>query len=205
MQHPERQLFAETVLEDVGYGPTNLRLPADEIERRCANALARVGLTGREQSSPFHLSGGQQRLCALAGILAMEPDVLVLDEPMAGLDPHGRAQLRSIIASVNAQGTTVIQVTHSMNDAATSQQVIVLNEGQLLMQGTPAEVFSAATFDALHASGLGLPDALTWALRLREAGLTEIGAPLTLEALVDILAPDAPRASDAEGVSARGL
>ncbi len=205
MQHPERQLFAETVLEDVAYGPTNLRLPADEVERRCASALARVGLTGREQSSPFHLSGGQQRLCALAGILAMEPDVLVLDEPMAGLDPHGRAQLRDIIASINAQGTTVIQVTHSMNDAATSQQVIVLNEGNLLMQGAPGEVFSADTFDVLHKSGLGLPDALGWALRLQEAGVTGLGSPLTLAALADTLAAGASQTAEPGEVSVRGL
>ena len=204
MQHPERQLFAETVLEDVAYGPTNMRLPADEIARRCADALARVGLTGREQSSPFHLSGGQQRLCALAGILAMEPDVLVLDEPMAGLDPHGRSQLRAILAGINAQGTTVIQVTHSMNDAATSKQVIVLNEGQLLMQGTPEEVFSAKTFDALHASGLGLPDALTWALRLKEEGFAGLGEPLTLDALADALVPHTPKPEITEGVNVNG-
>ena len=205
MQHPERQLFAETVLEDVAYGPTNLRLPADEIERRCASALAQVGLTGREQASPFHLSGGQQRLCALAGILAMEPDVLVLDEPMAGLDPHGRTQLRDIIARINAQGTTVVQVTHSMNDAAISQQVIVLNEGKLLMQGAPGEVFSADARDALRASGLGLPDALTWALRLEEGGLAGLGSPLTLGALVDALTAGASPAPEPEEVSARGL
>ncbi len=205
MQHPERQLFAETVLEDVAYGPTNLRLPPAEIERRCANALAQVGLTGREQASPFHLSGGQQRLCALAGILAMEPDVLVLDEPMAGLDPHGRTQLRDIIARINAQGTTVVQVTHSMNDAATSQQVIVLNEGKLLMQGAPEEVFTADTRDALHTSGLGLPDALTWALRLEANGLAGLGSPLTLGALVDALVAEASPAPEPEEVSARGL
>jgi energy-coupling factor transport system ATP-binding protein len=164
-----------------------------------------VGLTGREQASPFHLSGGQQRLCALAGILAMEPDVLVLDEPMAGLDPHGRTQLRDIIARINAQGTTVVQITHSMNDAATSQQVIVLNEGKLLMQGAPEEVFTADTRDALHTSGLGLPDALTWALRLEANGLAGLGSPLTPGALVDALVAEASPAPEPEEVSARGL
>lgn len=188
MQHPERQLFAETVWDDVAYGPTNLGLSHEELEHRCRKALATVGLTGREQSSPFHLSGGQQRLCALAGILAMTPDVLVLDEPMAGLDPRGRDQLRSIIRSINAQGVTVVQVTHSMDDAATSDQVIVLDEGVVLLQGAPHEVFSDMTGATLREHGLGLPDALTWSLRLAEDGFADIGQPLTLEALADALA-----------------
>ena len=187
MQHPERQLFAETVWEDVAYGPSNLRLSPDEIERRCREALETVGLTGREQASPFHLSGGQQRLCALAGILAMEPDILVLDEPTAGLDPRGREQLKAIIGTVNAQGTTVIQVTHSMDDAALADQLIVLNEGELLMSGTPAEVYAPAHEQVLAASGLGLPDALAWALRLAEAGI-DAGLPLALEELADRIA-----------------
>ena len=188
MQHPERQLFAETVWDDVAYGPTNLGLSHEELEHRCRKALATVGLIGREQSSPFHLSGGQQRLCALAGILAMTPDVLVLDEPMAGLDPRGRDQLRSIIRSINAQGVTVVQVTHSMDDAATSDQVIVLDEGVVLLQGDPYEVFSDATGTTLREHGLGLPDALTWSLCLTEDGFAGIGQPLTLEELADALA-----------------
>ena len=188
MQHPERQLFAETVWQDVAYGPTNLGLSAAEIERRCHDALALVGLEGREQSSPFHLSGGQQRLCALAGILAMEPHILVLDEPTAGLDPRGRAQLRAIVGRIHAQGTTVIQVTHSMNDAATAEKVVVLSDGKVLMQGTPEEVFSPAHEKLLHDSGLGLPEPLVWAERLRERGISSLGCPLTLEALADALA-----------------
>ena len=197
MQHPERQLFAETVWEDVAYGPTNLGLSHEELERRCREALATVGLTGREQSSPFHLSGGQQRLCALAGILAMTPDVLVLDEPMAGLDPRGRDQLRAIIRNINATGVTVVQVTHSMDDAATSDQVIVLDEGVVLLQGDPHEVFSDATGTTLREHGLGLPDALMWSLRLTEDGFAGIGQPLTLEALADALANVASSAQDA--------
>ncbi|MBP3892711.1 MAG: ATP-binding cassette domain-containing protein [Atopobiaceae bacterium] len=187
MQHPERQLFAETVWEDVAYGPTNLGLPAQEIERRCHEALALVGLLGRELSSPFHLSGGQQRLCALAGILAMEPRILVLDEPTAGLDPHGRAQLRAIITDIHARGTTVIQVTHSMDDAAMAEQVIVLNEGRVLLDGSPAEVFSPSTEQTLRESGLGLPDALAWAMRLEDAGVP-VGTPLSIDELADAIA-----------------
>ena len=186
MQHPERQLFAETVWEDVAYGPGNMHLDAAEVERRCREALALVGLTGREQSSPFHLSGGLQRLCALAGLLAMEPTILVLDEPTAGLDPHGRAQLRQILDRISDQGVTVVQVTHSMDDAALADQVIVLNEGTLLMQGAPYEVFAPTTEQALRDSGLGLPEALSWALRLAAQGV-RVGTPLTLETLADAL------------------
>ena len=199
MQHPERQLFAETVWEDVAYGPTNLGLSAQEIDQRCRDALALVGLTGREQTSPFHLSGGLQRLCALAGILAMEPSVLVLDEPTAGLDPHGRAQLRAIIERIHKRGTTVIQVTHSMADAAATEQVIALNDGTVLMQGTPAEVFGPATAQTLHSCGLGIPSSLDWALRLTEQTGTDLGEPLVIDALADALldhiAPAAEEAS----------
>ncbi len=196
MQHPERQLFAETVWEDVAYGPSNMGLPAPEIERRCADALALVGLTGREKASPFHLSGGQQRLCALAGILAMEPRALVLDEPTAGLDPRGRAQLRAILRDIHAQGITVIQVTHSMDDAARAEQVVVLSNGTLLLQGTPAEVFTTANAETLHSNGLGLPSALIWAQRLADEGLELPGQPLTLEALAHTLAGTAAQGGE---------
>ena len=195
MQHPERQLFAETVLEDVAYGPTNMMLPPDEIDRRCRDALALVGLTGREDASPFHLSGGQQRLCALAGILAMNPRILVLDEPTAGLDPKGRNQLRAIINNIHNQGVTVVQVTHSMDDAATTQQVIVLNEGKVLLQGTPAEVFSPQTEDVLRASGLGLPEALRWSMLVQDGGL-QVGNSLTLSQLADDIAATRPPSSE---------
>ncbi|MBR3235178.1 MAG: energy-coupling factor transporter ATPase, partial [Atopobiaceae bacterium] len=188
MQHPERQLFAETVLEDVAYGPINMGLAKSEVALRCRQALQLVGLSGREDASPFHLSGGQQRLCALAGVLAMEPHILVLDEPMAGLDPHGRAQLRSIIRNVNELGVTVIQVTHSMDDAAASNQVIVLNEGKVLLQGTPDQVFSAQTQQILHDNGLGLPNALRFSLELERLGV-EVGNTLTTDQLVQALAP----------------
>ena len=179
MQHPERQLFAETVLEDVAYGPRNMGLSPDEVRARCARALELVGLTGREEASPFTLSGGQQRLCAIAGVLAMEPKVLVLDEPMAGLDPHGRAQLEQILSDVLAAGTTSIRVTHSMDDAAKANQVIVLAQARLLMRGTPEEVYAPAHEAELHQAGLGLPAATRWALAL---GLD--AAPLTMSALV---------------------
>ncbi len=205
MQHPERQLFAETVWDDVAYGPSNLHLPADEVERRCQQVLELVGLLDRKDASPFHLSGGQQRLCALAGILAMMPRILVLDEPLAGLDPRGRAHLRAIIRQVNDCGVTVVQVTHSMNDAARSDQVIVLNEGTLLLQGSAHEVFSGRTEATLHENGLGLPDTLNWALKLRHAGYDDIGEPLTLQALADALAHNASLATDTSASQNEGM
>ena len=195
MQHPERQLFAETVLEDVGYGPRNMGLSPDEVASRCERALALVGLTGREDASPFQLSGGQQRLCAIAGILAMDPQILVLDEPTAGLDPRGRAHLEQILDEINASGVTIVRVTHAMDVAAHADHVAVLSQSHLLMQGTAAEVFSPANEGVLHDAGLGLPEPLRWAVRL---GLGS--APLTTSALVDALC--AATASPAAGEGA---
>lgn len=184
MQHPERQLFAETVFEDVAFGPTNLGLRPDEVERRCRYALDLVGLRGVDDASPFELSGGQQRLCAIAGILAMEPRILVLDEPTAGLDPRGRRELRSILNGVHERGVTVVQVTHAMEDAARVEQVIVLDQARVMLAGTPEQVFLPTHAQRLERAGLGLPLPLTWALRLEEAGFGHLGNPLTFDALV---------------------
>lgn len=195
MQHPERQLFAQTVAEDVAFGPRNQGLSAAEVERRVAHALELVGLAGRRDASPFELSGGQQRLAAIAGVLAMEPELLVLDEPTAGLDPRGRARLRALMADLAAHGVTLLQVTHSMEDAARADHVVVLDQSHVLATGTPAEVFCPANEPQLMAVGLGLPRPLAYA---REHALD--ARPLTLEALVAAL-----RAQDAEEARSRGL
>ncbi|MGL5172508.1 MAG: ABC transporter ATP-binding protein [Olsenella sp.] len=187
MQHPERQLFARTVLEDVSYGPRNMRLPSDEADRRVERALALVGLSEKAEASPFELSGGQRRLCAIAGILAMEPRILVLDEPNAGLDPHGRAEVRRILAEVKGAGVTVVQVTHSMEDAATCDEVVVLNQSRLLMHLTPDEVFSPENEPLLRESGLGLPAPLRFALALEQDGAEPLGDPLTEDELVSAI------------------
>jgi len=184
MQHPERQLFAQTVIEDVSYGPHNMGLPPDEAGRRAARALDLVGISEKAGTSPFELSGGQKRLCAIAGILAMEPKVLVLDEPTAGLDPRGRAELRRILSEVNGSGTTVIEVTHSMEDAAACDEVIVLDQSRLLMRGTPSQVFSPEHKGLLETSGLGLPASLRFALALERDGMAPLGNPLTEGELV---------------------
>lgn len=195
MQHPERQLFAQTVAEDVAFGPRNQGLSAAEVERRVAHALDLVGLADRRDASPFELSGGQQRLAAIAGVLAMEPELLVLDEPTAGLDPRGRARLRALMADLAAHGVTLLQVTHSMEDAARADHVVVLDQSHVLAAGTPAEVFCPANEPQLTAVGLGLPRPLAYA---REHALD--ARPLTLEALVAAL-----RAQDAEEARSHGL
>ena len=195
MQHPERQLFAQTVAEDVAFGPRNQGLSAAEVEGRVAHALDLVGLADRRDASPFELSGGQQRLAAIAGVLAMEPELLVLDEPTAGLDPRGRARLRALMADLAAHGVTLLQVTHSMEDAARADHVVVLDQSHVLAAGTPAEVFCPANEQQLTAVGLGLPRPLAYAC---EHALD--ARPLTLEALVAAL-----RAQDAEEARSRGL
>lgn len=195
MQHPERQLFAQTVAEDVAFGPRNQGLSAAEVEGRVAHALNLVGLADRRDASPFELSGGQQRLAAIAGVLAMEPELLVLDEPTAGLDPRGRARLRALMADLAAHGVTLLQVTHSMEDAARADHVVVLDQSHVLAAGTPAEVFCPANEPQLTAVGLGLPRPLVYAC---EHALD--ARPLTLEALVAAL-----RAQDAEEARSRGL
>lgn len=188
MQHPERQLFAETVALDVAFGPTNLGLPADEVERRCQRALELVGLLGKEGCSPFELSGGQQRMCAIAGILAMQPELLVLDEPMAGLDPLGRERLAELLGRIKGRGCTIVQVTHSMDGAALADRVFVLDRARVLAEGRPEDIFCAENEDALHDAGLGLPTPLAWALALRDRGVHLQALPLTTEGLARAIA-----------------
>ena len=192
MQHPERQLFAETVEKDVAFGPRNLGCAEEEVARRVTKALELVGLAGRRDVSPFKLSGGQRRLCALAGILAMEPAVLVLDEPTAGLDPRGRAMLRSVLASLRERGVTLIQVTHSMEDAARADRVIALDEARLVADGTPGDVFSRERERRLTESGLGIPRALRVARELERRGWPTLGDPLTTDDLVEMIRRDSP-------------
>ncbi len=184
MQHPERQLFAETVEKDVAFGPRNLRLSADEVSRRVNRALELVGLAGKREASPFQLSGGQRRLCALAGILAMEPEVLILDEPTAGLDPRGRAMLRRVLVRLRERGITLVQVTHSMEDAARCDRVVALDQSHLVAVGTPREVFSPENEERLTKGGLGIPRSLRVARELERRGWPALGDPLTTDELV---------------------
>lgn len=187
MQRPERQLFAQTVAEDVAFGPTNLGLSASVVTSAVNAALELVGLSHKADASPFELSGGQQRLCALAGVIAMQPKVLVLDEPTNGLDPYYCSKLRKIINAVLEDGCTVIELTHSMEDAAETDQIIVLHEGDLVFSGTPYQTFTHFSEAEFQKLGLGIPHALAWAQRLSRATGINLGEPLTLSDLVDAL------------------
>lgn len=187
MQRPERQLFAQTVAEDVAFGPTNLGLSVCDVASAVSAALELVGLSHKADASPFELSGGQQRLCALAGVIAMQPKVLVLDEPTSGLDPYYCSELRKIINSVLEDGCTVIELTHSMEDAAETDQIIVLHEGDLVFSGSPQQTFTHFSEAEFQELGLGIPHALVWAQRLSRATGINLEEPLTLSELVDAL------------------
>ena len=188
-QYPERQLFAETVTQDVAFGPHNLGLPQDEVDRRVESSLSRVGLdlSTVGDKSPFELSGGQQRRVAFAGVLAMGPEVLVLDEPMAGLDPAARRDFLELIDRLHRDGLTVVMVSHSMDDLANCcDRIVVMNEGAVFAEGTPAQVFAHA--DELKSIGLGVPAAQRMALALAKAGVPlRFDGLYTVESLADEL------------------
>lgn len=171
-QYPEYQLFEETVAKDIAFGPKNLGLSPEAIDQRVRTAMEKVGLDYEEiaDRSPFELSGGQMRRVAIAGVLAMQPKVLVLDEPTAGLDPAGRRSILDMIRQLHAAGgLTVIMVSHSMDDISTlATHLIVMSKGELAMTGTPREVFKNR--ELLSSIGLGVPQAAELAHQLREAG-----------------------------------
>lgn len=172
-QYPENQLFEETVEKDIAFGPKNLGLDAAEIDRRVREAMRRVAVDydAIHDRSVFELSGGQMRRVAIAGVLAMEPQVLVLDEPCAGLDPRGREEILGLIRALHREaGTTIVMVSHSMDDVASlAGRVIVMNHGRVAMDGTPREIFARG--EELRAMGLDVPQAVELAERLRARGL----------------------------------
>ena len=189
-QYPEYQLFEETVEQDIAYGPMNMGLEHDEITRRVQDALEAVGLPQDiSDKSPFELSGGQKRRVALAGVIAMQPEILILDEPTAGLDPAGREEMFDLIRDLHEKrGTTVILVTHSMEDAArVASRLIVMEHGRILMTGTPAEVFSRA--EELEQAGLTVPQVTKIMLELQKRGLPVKANCFTVEqAMIQLLA-----------------
>ena len=183
-QYPEYQLFEETAYADIAFGPKNMGLDEQEVDRRVRDAAAFVGLEERLlDRSPFELSGGQKRRVAIAGVIAMEPEVLILDEPTAGLDPAGRELiLRQIRDYHKARGTTVILVSHSMEEIARNvDRIAVLDHAGVFMTGTPAEVFAHA--EELEKIGLDVPQVTKVALALRRRGVAVDGAVYTVEAL----------------------
>lgn len=183
-QYPEHQLFGETIHEDIAFGPRNMKLPADEVERRVARAMERVGLDPSfRDRSPFGLSGGQARRVALAGVLAMEPRVLILDEPTAGLDPRGRDEILSLVGGFPRLGMSVVLVSHSMDDVALmADKVLVMHRGKAHMLGTPSELFTRRA--ELEAIGLGVPAAVELIDLLRSRGWELPADAVTMEQAV---------------------
>ena len=171
-QYPEYQLFEETVYKDIAFGPKNMGLKPKEVDRRVREAAGFVGLTEKQlEVSPFDLSGGQKRRVAIAGVIAMEPEVLILDEPTAGLDPVGRAEILANIETYRqAKNATIMMVSHSMEDVARlTDRLLVMNGSKLAMDGTPAEVFTRA--EELVEMGLSIPQVTQVFLHLRKMGV----------------------------------
>ncbi|MGN0703140.1 MAG: energy-coupling factor transporter ATPase [Lentihominibacter sp.] len=189
-QYPEYQLFEETVAKDVAYGPGNLGLSQEEIDSRVRNAIEMVGLDYEsvKDLSPFDLSGGQKRRAAIAGVIAMEPEVLILDEPTAGLNPKAHADILEMVETIHARaGNIIFLVSHNMNDIARmSDKVLVMNRGRIAMDGTPQEVFSRA--DELREIGLDLPDSMAITTALKKAGMDIDINCLTMDEAADQIA-----------------
>ncbi len=188
-QYPEYQLFEETVRKDIAFGPNNLGLDAADVEARVREAAQIVGLSeDLLDRSPFDLSGGQKRRVAIAGVLAMRPNVLVLDEPAAGLDPRGRREMLALVRDYHARGgVTVIMVSHSMDDVARMcSRIIVMNHGKVAFDAPPAQVFAHG--DELAAMGLGIPACAQLANRLREKGFEIPSGMFEMEELAGAIA-----------------
>ncbi len=188
-QYPEYQLFEETIYKDIAFGPRNMGLDEEEVRRRVLRAAGFVGISEEDlEKSPFDLSGGQKRRAAIAGVIAMEPDVLILDEPTAGLDPRGRESvLQNIRDYQKAQNATILMVSHSMEEvAANVDRLYVLNHGAVAMHGTPREVFSRA--GELEEMGLDVPWVTRIFQRLRQLGLDVDGTVYTIDQAVAALA-----------------
>ena len=169
-QNPDNQIVANVVEEDVAFAPENLGVPSEEIRQRVDDALAAVGMSEFTRHAPHLLSGGQKQRVAIAGVIAMAPECIVLDEATAMLDPSGRREVLSAIRTLNKErGITVVLITHHMDEAMDADRLIVMNDGRLVMDGTPAEVFTQV--DALRAMGLAAPDTVELLYGLRQNGM----------------------------------
>ena len=187
-QFPEAQLFEETVEKDIAFGPKNFGVSEEEALKIAAEVVKTVGLPEEVlKKSPFDLSGGQMRRVAIAGVLAMKPEVLVLDEPTAGLDPKGRLEMMEMFYKLNKeQNMTIVLVTHQMNDVSDyADHVIVIESGNVVKEGSPKEVFSDASW--LLEKQLGVPTTLAFVEKLKEKGWSTDKMPLTLDELADAI------------------
>ena len=185
-QNPDNQIVANVVEEDVAFAPENLGVPSQEIRRRVDDALAAVGMSEFVRHAPHLLSGGQKQRIAIAGVLAMEPACIVLDEATAMLDPVGRREVLSAVHRLNREkGITVVLITHHMNEAEDADRVVVMDDGKVALDGTPREVFTQV--DALRSMGLTVPDTVDLLDRLRKDGLDVPLTALTVEACADAI------------------
>ena len=187
-QNPDNQLVAAVVEEDVAFGPENLGVPPEEIRERVDLALEKVGMTSYRKQAPSMLSGGQKQRVAIAGVLAMKPDCIVLDEPTAMLDPKGRKEVMDTIHELNKkEGITIVLITHFMEEAVMADHILVIDKGVLKMEGTPREIFSQA--DKVTEIGLDVPVPADLARRLRKKGMAVSEKCMTDEELGEALCP----------------
>ena len=185
-QNPDNQIVANVVEEDVAFAPENLGVPSEEIRRRVDDALAAVGMSEFTRHAPHLLSGGQKQRVAIAGVIAMAPECIVLDEATAMLDPAGRREVLSAIRALNRErNITVVLITHHMDEAMDADRLIVMNDGKLVMNGTPTEVFTQV--DALRAMGLAAPDTVELLCGLRQSGMDVPLDALTVDACADAI------------------
>lgn len=184
-QNPDNQIVATIVEEDVAFGPENLGVPMPELRHRVDEALDIVEMSDYKRHSPALLSGGQKQRIAIAGILAMDPDCLLMDEPTAMLDPLGRKEIVDTMLKLNERGRTIVLITHFMDEAILADRVIVLNEGEIVMQGKPREVFSE--FETIKSNGLDVPQVTELAYRLNQDGFDIPKDILSVEEMVEAL------------------
>ena len=185
-QNPDNQIVSNVVEEDVAFAPENLGVPSEEIRRRVDDALAAVGMSEFTRHAPHLLSGGQKQRVAIAGVIAMAPECIVLDEATAMLDPAGRREVLSAIRTLNEErGITVVLITHHMDEAMDADRLIVMNDGKLVMDGAPAEVFTQV--EALRAMGLAAPDTVELLYGLRQGGMDVPLDALTVDACADAI------------------
>lgn len=186
LQNPDNQIIGNIVEEDVAFGPENIGVPTEDIWRRVAESLEAVGMMAYRMSSPNHLSGGQKQRIAIAGILAMEPECIILDEPTAMLDPKGREDVIKTIHELNREkGITIILITHKMDEVIDADKVFVMDHGKVVMSGTPVEIFSQV--ETVKSYGLEVPHAASMAYELRKEGIPLPETIMTKEELVEAL------------------
>lgn len=187
-QNPDNQIIGNIVEEDVGFGPENIGVPTEEIWKRVEESLKAVGMTAYRLQSPNKLSGGQKQRVAIAGVMAMKPECIILDEPTAMLDPNGRKEVIRTIHELNrAEGITVLLITHYMEEAIEADRIIVMDDGRIVMDGQPREIFSRVK--ELKSHGLDVPQVTELAWELKEAGMPLTDGILSREELVEQLVP----------------